>query len=91
MSDSRRDYARHAARRPEVVQLTLTKGRWTPVEEIDARLTIKVGKMMGSVGEKGLQKLGKVRRAYRDEIFQTLKSGRVYVLGPRKQFVRNNE
>ena len=62
------------------------KGRWTPLEEIDARLTIKVCKMLGSVGAKGLQKLGKVRRAYREEIYHTLKNGRPYGLDPSQPF-----
>lgn len=62
-------------------------GRWTALEEIDTRLTVKVGKMIGQVGDKGLKKLGKVRRAYREEIYQSLKSGRVYVLDRHKQFV----
>lgn len=75
------------ARKLAVAVWYLLKGRWTPLEEIDARLTIKVGKMIGSVGAKGLKKLGKVRRAYRDEIYQTLQSGRVYVLDPHKQLV----
>ena len=75
------------ARKLAVAVWYLLQGRWTPLEEIDARLTIKVGKMIGSVGEKGLKKLGKVRRAYREEIYQSLKSGRVYVLDPQKQFV----
>jgi len=75
------------ARKLAVAVWYLLKGRWTPLEEIDARLTIKVGKMIGSVGAKGLKQLGKVRRAYREEIYQTLKSGRVYVLDPHKQFV----
>jgi hypothetical protein len=73
------------ARKLAVAVWYLLQGRWTPLEEIDARLTIKVGKMIGSVGEKGLKKLGKVRRAYRDEIYQMLKTGRVYVLDPAKR------
>lgn len=73
------------ARKLAVAVWYLLKGRWTPLEEIDARLTIKVGKMIGSVGEKGLKKLGKKRAAYREEIYQTLQTGRVYVLDPDKR------
>jgi transposase len=75
------------ARKLAVAVWYLMMGRWTPLEEIDTRLTIKVGKMIGQVGEKGLKKLGKARRAYREEIYQSLQSGRVYVLDRHKQFV----
>ncbi len=64
----------------------LMMGRWTPLEEIDERLTIKVGKMISSVGQATLKKLGQCPQAYRQEIYQRLKSGRVYVLDPNKKF-----
>jgi hypothetical protein len=62
-------------------------GRWTALEEIDARLLGKVSKMIGSVGQQGLQSLGKTRKTYREEICQRLKTGREYVLDPNKTFV----
>ena len=62
-------------------------GRWTTLEEIDARLLGKVSKMIGSVGQQGLQSLGKPRQTYRQEICQRLKTGRPYVLDPNKKFV----
>jgi hypothetical protein len=64
----------------------LMNGRWTPVEEIDHRLAGKVTKMIGSVGERGLKALGKDRKAYRQEIHERLKAGRVYVLDPSKKY-----
>ena len=64
----------------------LMMGRWTALEEIDARLRGKVSKMIGSVGQQRLQSLGKTRKAYRQEICQRLKTGREYVLDPNKQF-----
>src|SRR5207244_5408747 len=74
------------ARKLTVAVWYLMMGRWTPLEEIDDRLVIKVGKMIGSVGKQGLQRLGKTRQAYRQEIYQLLKSGRVYVLDPNKKY-----
>ena len=43
--------------------------------------------MIGQVGTKGLKQLKKTRKAFREEIYHSLKTGRVYVLGPSKQFV----
>jgi transposase len=64
----------------------LMMGRWTPLEEIDERLALKVGKIITSVGPKPLQALNKTRKGYREEIYQTLKTGRDYVLAPPKPF-----
>jgi len=68
------------ARKLTVAVWYLMMGRWTPLEEIDDRLVIKVGKMIGSVGEQGLQSLNKTRQAFREEVFQSLKTGRTYQL-----------
>lgn len=75
------------ARKLTVAVWYLMMGRWTALEELDARLLGKVSKMIGSVGQQGLQSLGKTRKAYREEICQRLKTGRQYVLDPNKQFV----
>ena len=75
------------ARKLTVAVWYLMMGRWTSLAEIDQRLVIKVGKMIGSVGQQGLQALGKTRKAYREEIYQRLKAGRQYVLDPNKKFV----
>jgi hypothetical protein len=64
----------------------LLMGRWTPLEQIDARQTIKVGKMISQVGPVGLRKLDKNRQDFRQEIFQSLQAGRVYVLDPDKKW-----
>ena len=61
-------------------------GRWTTLEEIDAGLRIKVSKMISQVGATGLQKLNKTREAFREETFQSLKTGKEYVLDPNKKF-----
>jgi hypothetical protein len=62
-------------------------GRWTSVEEIDARLAMKVSKMITAVGSEKLKTLGKNRIRYREETYQNLKAGRAYVLDPTKKFV----
>jgi hypothetical protein len=50
-------------------------GRWTPLEEIDKRLCLKIGTIIGHVGPAGLQQLGKTRQAVRQEAYQSLKAG----------------
>jgi transposase len=75
------------ARKLTVAVWYLMMGRWTPLEEFDARLLGKVSKMIGSVGQQGLQSLGKTRKTYREEIYHRLKTGREYVLDPNKKFV----
>ena len=75
------------ARKLTVAVWYLMMGRWSALEEIDAPLLGKVTKMIGSVGQKGLQSLGKTRKTYRQEIYQRLKTGREYVLDPNKKFV----
>ena len=74
------------ARKLIVAVWYLLRGRWTPLEEIDQRLAFKVGTIIGSVGSKGLAHLGKSRKLLREEIYQRLKTGRVYVLDPNKKF-----
>jgi hypothetical protein len=74
------------ARKLAVAVWYLMMGRWTPLEEIDERLTIKVTKMIGQVGHVGLHKLGKTRKALRDEVYTSLKAGRAYVLDPDKKW-----
>lgn len=75
------------ARKLTVAIWYLLMGRWTPLEEIDDRLAVKVGKILTSVGTKGLKQLGKTRPALRKETFDLLKTGRVYVLNPDKKFL----
>lgn len=75
------------ARKLAVAVWYLMMGRWTPLEEIDERLALKITKMIGSVGPKGLKQLGKTRKAFREDIYHTLKTGRVYALDPHKNFV----
>jgi transposase len=73
------------ARKLTVAIWHLMMGRWTPLQQLDRQLLIKVGKIISSVGQQGLQSLGKTRKAYREEICQRLKSGRDYLLDPNKK------
>jgi transposase len=75
------------ARKLAVAAWYLMMGRWTNLEEIQAGLKLKVGKMISQIGTTGLQKLGKARKAFRQEIFQSLKTGKVYVLHPPQKFI----
>jgi hypothetical protein len=74
------------ARKLTVAVWYLMMGRWTTLEEIDAGLRLKVGKMISQVGPAGLKELDKTRKTFREEIFQSLKTGKEYVLEPNKKF-----
>ena len=74
------------ARKLTVAVWYLLMGRWTPLEEIDERLQIKVNKMIGQVGAQPLAQLGKSRQDWREEIYQRLKKGKSYQLDPNKKF-----
>ena len=69
----------------------LLMGRWTPLEEIDERLALKVGKIITSVGLKGLKQLGQTRLALRKETYRLLTAGRIYALNPIKNSHRPAE
>jgi transposase len=75
------------ARKLTVAVWYLMMGRWTPLEEVDPRLRLKVGKILSQVGAAGLKQLGKTRKAFRQQIFDSLQRGRVYVLDPNKMFI----
>jgi hypothetical protein len=74
------------ARKLTVAAWYLMAGRWTTLEEIDQALNIKLGKMVSQVGNVALKKLGKTRKIFRQEIAQSLKTGKEYVLDPNKMF-----
>ena len=78
------------ARKLAVAIWYLLMGRWTTLEEIDARLALKVGKIITSVGTKGLKQLGKTRKSLREQIDGSLRTEKIYVLDPNKKFVPTN-
>jgi transposase len=69
----------------------LMMGRWTTLEDIDESLKIKVGKILTSVGQSGLENLAKTRKAFREQVLESLRSkqpaAKEYVLGPDKKFL----
>ena len=75
------------ARKLAVAVWYLMMGRWTSLEEVDERLALKVGKIISQVGPKALKQLGQTRLQFRQQIYQSLKTGREYVLDPTKTFV----
>jgi transposase len=79
------------ARKLTVAVWYLLMGRWTPLEEIDERLARKIGTIITQVGTKGLQELDKTRQVLREQVHQSLKAGRVYVLDPHLKFVAKPE
>jgi len=68
------------ARRLTVAIWYLMMGRWTPLEEVDTHLNLKIGRIVGKVGKTGLETLGKSRKTLRDETVEALKKGRVYAV-----------
>jgi transposase len=74
------------ARKLTVAIWYLMRGRFTPLQELDRRLKIKAGKITSAVGKNALKRLGKSRRQLREEIEQSLKASRIYVLDRDKNF-----
>lgn len=74
------------ARKLVVAVWYLMKGRFSAVEEIEAPLSRKIGKIISQVGSDTLSKPGKSREPYRQEIYRMLQEGRVYVLNRNKTF-----
>jgi transposase len=78
------------ARKLAVAVWYLMMGRWTPLADIDSRLAGKVSKIISCVGVKGLAQLATTRKALRQKVFQSLKTGKVYQLDPSLKFLRTN-
>jgi transposase len=70
------------ARRLTVAAWYLMMGRWTPLDEVDARLDIKVSKILTAVGPKPIAASGKKRLHWKAVAVEKLKSGKLYVLDP---------
>jgi transposase len=64
------------ARKLTVAAWYLLMGRWTALEEIDERLCVKVGKIIGQVGEHGLKQLGQSSKSLRKQTYQLLQAGK---------------
>jgi hypothetical protein len=68
------------ARKLTVAIWYLMMGRWTAVEEIDARLEVKVGTLITTIGAPVLQARKTTRGQLRKQLSASLKTGRTYVL-----------
>lgn len=60
------------ARKLTVAAWYLLKGHYTPLEEIDAQLCVKVGKIIGQVTPQALQERGLNRKLVRKQAYQKL-------------------
>ena len=70
------------ARKLAVAVWYLMMGRWTPQEEVDARLSLKIGRIISRITPSALNQRGWNRRGLRTEIQERLKTGRTYILRP---------
>ena len=77
------------ARKLTVAVWYLMNGRWTPLSEIDQRLSQKVSIMITHVGSAALQSLGATRQQFRQRVCQSLQNARDYVLDPDRKFTPN--
>lgn len=68
------------ARKLAVAVWYLMMGRWTPLEEIDSRLALKVSKLITQFGTAGLRQMGKTRKQLREQIRQSLQDKTHYTL-----------
>ncbi len=79
------------ARKLAVAIWYLMMGRWTSLQEIDARLEVKVSKVITRLGAKRLEQSAKTRQQWRQEAFEKLKTGKAYYLNPNKEFPRTDQ
>ena len=75
------------ARKLAVAVWYLLMGQWTPLEEIDERVALKVCKIISQLGPKALKQLGQTRKELQLQVHQSLKKGRVYQLNPNKTLI----
>jgi len=65
------------ARKLTVAVWYLMMGRWTALEEIDKRLSVKLAKAVRAVGQAALDKLGTTRKHLREQAGALLKARKV--------------
>jgi len=77
------------ARKLLVAVWYLMMGRWTPLLEndIDARLSQKIGKIITSAGISNLKATGTTRKEMREQAIQRLAHGRAYLLDWSKKYI----
>jgi transposase len=75
------------ARKLTVAIWYLMMGQWTALDEIDGRLSHKIGTIISHIGSEMFSKRSPKRTELRREIFDRLIHGRTYILDPDKSFV----
>lgn len=75
------------ARRLTVAVWYLMMGRWTPLEEVDQKLEVKINKMLTEVGATQVKASAKSRKQWKEEAFEKLKTAKLYILDPNKTFL----
>ena len=71
------------ARKLAVAVWYLMMGRWTPQEEVDGRLSQKIGSITLAILPEALNQRGWTRRGLRKDMEERLKTGRIYHLWTR--------
>jgi transposase len=74
------------ARKLTVAIWYLMMGRFSALQELDSRLRRKASKIISAVGKSALKQLGKTRKQLQEQIEQSLKTPRTYVLNLDKNF-----
>lgn len=64
----------------------LLMGKWDELKDIPKPLVGKLGKIISRIGKEGLANMGKTRKSLREEMEQSLRSGRIYYLDPDRKF-----
>jgi transposase len=70
------------ARKLTVALWYLMMGKWTAVEELDARLEYKLSKLVSTIGTDTLKVQGRTRNEVREQLRARLQNGRTYLLRP---------
>ena len=74
------------ARKLVVAVWYLMMGQWTPLEELDTALQSKMGKIIRELLPHSRASMAENLQALREEVYERMKSGRVYTLDPAKTF-----
>jgi transposase len=82
---SRNLAAAAVARKLAVAAWYLLQGKWEGLRDIDLCLRLKIGRILAKISQETLKNMGKNRKTLRQQIEQSLKSGRVYQLDPQLQ------
>jgi hypothetical protein len=78
------------ARKLTVAAWYALMGRTSAAQEVEPRVAIKVSKIITAVGKEALAQLGQTRKTLRQQTYDTLQNGRVYILDPTKVYASAN-